>query len=456
MSAVRNYWTFNRLNSQGKIKIEEIAQAKSFIKQQCSTKANQIPFSDSMMQRHLFALLAQKESTVGLIAQICLRCFISEQIKQVCINLERQFGQNYQFNRYDLFPFVLDDTLDDLKHKGATEYKSMATKILQTFDPKLASLSTWTTRLVRYEQNLNRFLKECGLDLISDWAILNDTDPKQQERIFKEFHHQNDAAIAQASLLLKAYHTIYRQKRLENRKAGIKGKCVTPSSEQLQQIAMFLGLSLTPEQTLTQLQDLAEQLRQYRIAVRRGKLKQESFDHSDILLQVEYQQVTENYEDLDSLAQEEFLNRYLQQFLTCLEQAIAFVVPQWLNLQKVPKKQQFLTALKLFHCQGYSMTDIALAIGLEKQYQVTRLMQLKNFRADIRQHMLQNLPHQIIELAAIYTNPELLQKQEKQIELALEEQVTTMIEEAAAEASMAKNRPVKSIFACSLCRYLNH
>jgi cytochrome c-type biogenesis protein CcmH/NrfF len=446
MSAVVHYWQFNRLNSKGQITVEEIAEAKSLIQKQCSDIADRIPLSDTAMQRHLFALLRQGEP----IAQICLRCFISEQIEQVCINLERQFGDSHQFDRYDLFPFVLDDTLDRSKLTLAKEYQSMATKILQTFDPQQASLSTWTTRLVRYEQNLNQFLLERGLYLISDWAILNDTKPRQLQRILKEFHHLDDPTIARSCLLLEAYHTIYRQARLEQRKTGNRGKCPAPTPTQLQKIAQFSQLSVTPEKMLTQLQVLAEQLREYRIFVRGGKLKQDSLDHPDIQIKVEQQQVVNCPDDT---AEGEFLSRYRRQFSKALERAIASVVPQWLNRQKEPKKQQFLTALKLFHCQGYSMTEIASAIGLQAQYQVTRLMQLKNFRSDIRQQMLKELGGQILEMAAIYTDPERLLQREQQIEIALAEQVASAIEQA--EASLAKHQPSKSIFARSLCRYLH-
>lgn len=451
MSALVHYWQFNKLNIRGQVTVEEIAEAKSFIREECADIVNQISFSDAVIQRHLFTLFRKNDS----IAEICLRCFISEQIKQICINLERQFGNSHQFNRYDLFPFVLDDTLDRPKQTKTREYTPMATKILQTFDPQQASLSTWTTRLVRYERNLNQFLLEHGLYLISDWAILNDTNPKQLQRILKEFHYLNDALITQASLLLEAYHTIYRQERLASRKAGIRGKCPAPTPEQLQQIAQFPGLSLNPEQILTQLQNLAEQLRKYRIFVRGGKLKQDSLDNHDTLIKFEQEQIAKFSDNSEQETQGEFLNRYRRQFLSCLEKAIASVVTQWINKQKEPKKQQFLSALKLFHCQGSSMTEIASAIGLQAQYQVTRLMQLKNFRSDIQQQMLQELRQQILEIAAIYTDPQQLLKQEKQIEMALVEQVKSVIEQAGSEASMAKNQPLKSIFAQYLCRYLD-
>ncbi len=451
MSTIAWYWGFNRLSTDGKTLVEEKAEAKIFIQEQCLNVVNQIPLNHSAIQRHLFALFRENH----LLAEICLRCFISEQIKQACINLELNFGKNYQFSCGDLFPFVLDDTLDHSKRPKAKEYTSMSTKILQTFEPERASLATWTNRLVRYEPNLNRFLLECGLYLVSDWAILNDTSSKQLRRILKEYHYFNDPEISQACLLLEAYHRIYTQDRLAVRKAGVQGKCLIPSSAQLQRIAEFLGLSLSPEKTLTQLNYLAEKLREYRIFIRGGKPKQDSLDYPDISIKVEQRQVNSLQDDSEEQEQQEFLSRYRQKFLDCLEQAIAQIVPQWLNQQKESKKQEFLTALKLFHCQGYSMSEIASNIGFKAQYQVTRLMQLKNFRSDIRQQILQDLRPQILEMATNYTNPAQLCQKEQQVERALEEQVTSLVEEDKTEASMARNQPLKSIFAQSLCRYLD-
>lgn len=453
MSALVKYWTFHKLNAQGKAIPEEITQAKIFILQQYPDRENQNTYSDAVIQRHLFGLFRNQNA----IAEICLRCFISEQIKQICLNLEGKYGESHQFKWYDLLPFVLDDALNRPEQPETGEYISMATKVLQTFDPEQANLSTWTNRLVRSERNLNQFLLEHGVYLISDWAILNDTNPQQLHRIFKEFYNYNDGIIGDTIVLLKAYHEIYRQQRLAARKSGTRSKCSAPTPEQLQQISQIIGLSITPEKILNQLQNLAERLRKYRIFVRGGKIEQDSLDNQenhDIQNKFKQQQTTEFSDDSEQEAQE-FLNRYRQQFLSCLETAIASVITQWLNKQKQPKKQQFLDALKLFHCQGLSMTDIASIIGLQQQYQVTRLIQLNNLRSDIQQKMLQDLRPQILEIASIYTDAEQLLKQEKQIEIALAEQLSSMFEEAKVEASTVKGQPLKSIFAQYLCRYLD-
>jgi predicted RNase H-like nuclease len=129
-----------------------------------------------------------------------------------------------------------------------------------------------------------------------------------------------------------------------------------------------------------------------------------------------------------------------------------------LQRKDTKKAQQFLSALELFHCQGRSMSEIAQLVELQAQFQVTRLLKLKAFRADVRQRLLLLLRDRIFEQAKAYTNPERLEALNQQIEEALDEQITTVIQEAATEASTAtatKNRITSGLFAQRLCRQLD-
>jgi hypothetical protein len=451
MSAPEHYWQFHQLNGRGEVNSKEILSAKNFIQEQCADIVEKVPFSDAAMEQLLFAFMNRGNPT----AEICLRCYISFQIRQVCLKLAQQFGENHQFKISDLYPFVLDDVLEQNRQSQSREYRSMARKILETFDPQKARLSTWITRLVRSEANLNQFLLEKGLYLISIWAILNDTNPQQLQRIFREFHNLSEGTITQATSLLNAYHTVYRQERLASKASGNRSKCLDPTATQLQKMAEILGITTTSEILLNRLISLAEKLREYRIFVKGGKPKQDSWDNPDIQRKVEKQQIDNTADDGEQNLRGEFLTRYRQQFTRCLETAITSVISQWQSQQKEPKKQQFLRALKLFHCQGLSMTAIATEIGLQAQYQVTRLLKLKDLRSDIQQKMLQELRQQIVALAATYTDPEQLITQENQIEIALSEQVSAVISQAESEASTAKNQPLTSILAQYICRYLD-
>ena len=101
------------------------------------------------------------------------------------------------------------------------------------------------------------------------------------------------------------------------------------------------------------------------------------------------------------------------------------------------------------------MTDIAPEIGLQKQYEVTRLLKLKEFRADVRQRLLVALRDRVLEKAKDFANPDRLRSLDQQIDAALNEQIDAVIQQAESEASVAKNRPLSSLFARKLCQHLD-
>lgn len=112
-------------------------------------------------------------------------------------------------------------------------------------------------------------LLEHRVYLVSDWAILNDTNSKQLQRIFSQFHHLTSREIEQATKLLESYHAVYRAQHLLQRQAGTKGRCQPPTTEQLCQMQERLSTQpnqwLSPETVMTQLQAMASRLREYQI-----------------------------------------------------------------------------------------------------------------------------------------------------------------------------------------------
>ena len=400
MGTASRYWKLIRLDAAGKRQIQELASVKAFFYQEFPELKHQIEVSDRAIQRRLLELYRDRSITNRdrLTPECSLRCFISYQIEQVCIQLERCFGSTYGFTRYDLFVLVLDDTLPELNkprqsHLGT--YQPLTIKILQTFDDKKASLSTWTNQLVKHHPELNSFLLEHGVYLVSDWAILNDTKPQQLKRILGEFHNLTEVEIEQATDLLESYHQVYRQERLKQRQAGVKGKCPPPSVQQLEQIANLVtkgtNLRLSPEQTLSRLQSLANLLRQYRIHARGGPLPTQS-------------PVTDpKYDPQSQDDDESFITFYRQQFLKSVDRGLKKVIQARLNYlerKDMGKAKQFLTAIELFYCQGQTMGEIAPVIGLKAQFQVTRLLKLKAFRVDLQQQILQDLLPCILNEAA--------------------------------------------------------
>lgn len=461
MKTASKYWNLVRLDSSGRVKITEVNQAQHFFRQQFIDRHKEEDLPDSLIQKDLVTKKnSQKE--IARLAERCLRCFISHQIRQVCIQLDLQFGREHGFSRQDLFIYTLNDTLENFRDLTASsststsQFKPLAVEILETFDPTKANLSTWTTRHVKQNRELQRFLLEQGVYLISNWAILNDTNEKQVKRILKEFHSLTPVEIEHANLLLLSYHAVYRRDRLKNRQ-GKGGKCQAPTAEQLTQIAESIkqqGLVLSSKQTLLQLEQLANLLREYRIHARGGRMKHESLDNVERNTNQMQAAVVSESADSDS-DRDDFLKFYQQQFQQSLDSAIKTVVETRLSKfkgKKAAKAPQFITALELFHCQGESMSAIAPQIALEAQYQVTRLLKLKELRADIRHNMLQQMRDWTMSQTKL-ADLESLKQREQAIESALSEQIDQIIDEAEKEVSIADS--TASILAKRICDYLD-
>jgi hypothetical protein len=151
------------------------------------------------------------------------------------------------------------------------------------------------------------------------------------------------------------------------------------------------------------------------------------------------------------------LEHYRHHLVQGLDQAIIQVCQnriQQLQQRDRQAVETFLQGLHLFHCHGQSMAEMAPLLSLKAQYQVSRLLKLKEFRAAVCQQLLHNLKNSTLSLAAQYANPGLLSQLEQQVETALTEQIDTLSAAAAAEASVPRNRPTASLFARRLCHVL--
>lgn len=434
--------------------MEVMTSAKTYFTQQFPDWVEAVEVTDAIVQRELFQRMKTAEPSERNSAELCLRCFISYQIDQACRDLGMKFGNRNGFTALDLLPFVLDD---DGRSRQNSQYRSLSQIALNSFDPAKASLGTWVNLQVKQHPELRRFLLEHGVYLVSDWAILNDTTPKQLQRIFAEIYHLTDTDIQFASELLKSFHAIYREERLQQRLSGKLQACQPPTPEQLKRIAndLFDRMQhpISSETVLSQLNAIAARLRRYRIVAKGGTVDSVPFDQPEIRPLVDRAQPPQEDDE-----QNEFLQFYQSQFMESLDHAIAEVIPNMvttLQRKRNSADQSFLTALHLFHCQGQPMGEIAPQVGLKKQYEVTRLLKLNDLRADIRQRSLANLRDRVIDKAKFYADIDRLQHLEEKVDLILNEQLTGVIEEAEAETkSPVRNQPLKSLLARRLCLYL--
>ena len=158
------------------------------------------------------------------------------------------------------------------------------------------------------------------------------------------------------------------------------------------------------------------------------------------------------------MQQDEFLQMYRHQFETSLAAAMTATLQAYcekFQRKKVPKTDAFLKALSLFHCEGESMKAIAPKVGLPNQVAVTRLMDLKRFRADVRSALLSHLRSRVPEAVLTVTTAEQLQALGDRLDALLSEEVDRLIAEAESEAKIPHHRMTNSRFARQLCASLH-
>ncbi len=455
MSAVFRYWRWIRINAQGMRSIEEIAEAKAFMHQQFPTlqgiHSDAIKVDDVEIQQQLVEQMQTGSTGNAQEAECCLRCFISHQIDWVCQDLTSKFGRQGQFKSIDLLQLVLTDVAvlkSNLDPSNSSSYQSLASKILQTFDPNRSQLSTWVKRLVASDREINAFLVERGIYLESSWAVLNSKSPQYLQRRLS----LSPAELKVACALLESYHAVYLRDRLQVQQTS--RRCSPPTTEQLIEMAKILQVKLgtiySPEEVLESLHRLADRIR----ANRRPKI--ESIDDGQYRSWVEEQPVAEP-DDLEE--QNEFLRTYRREFQAALMQAIEQTVFNYFcryQKRNEAEAQKFLKGLCLFHCHAIAMTKLNTYLQKE-QYQVSRLLQLLKLREDVKRNTQIKLRAQVQELAARYITLSQLEQLMEKIDVALEEEIDRVMKEAQAEASTGKRDKQKprSLFSSLLCRYLD-
>ncbi|TVP65886.1 MAG: hypothetical protein EA342_13345 [Leptolyngbya sp. LCM1.Bin17] len=441
MDNVFRYWQLVRLTSTGQPQTLEMVTVKSWLEATYADMVLNLEESDGKLQKALLALWQDQREGHEL-AQMSLRCWISHQIRNSCTSLARRYGDRYGFKPADLLPLVLDDE----GHPHPT-YRPLSLKILDSFDPTKASLSTWCSRLTKSHPALSRLLLEKGIYLASDWAILNDSTPDQVQRILRDYHLCSDFEVEQAAGLLECYQAVYQRDRLLQRQTGQAGRCPEPTAEQLRQMVP----SLSPKTVKAQLKHLASQLRQYRIHVRSGNPQiYQTQDDSELERIVGAAQATSDGEDEAAT----FLARYREVLDKLLGQTIAQTIAA--NLARLgnrnpPQDWAYVQGLHLRLCEGMAMAKIAPRIGLSSQVQVTRLLNLKRLRSDVRHQLIPPLAGAVRQDVAAVVSADRLQALDATLETLLAEQIDTLMADAAAEAQAPKPRLVKSRFADQLC-----
>jgi hypothetical protein len=474
MGSTERYWQHVRLSDGGRLQTRTIPWASSFFVTRLADLENA---TDRVIQRRLVALMqsdpaaradrlelpqleeaAQPDQlTIAQLAACCLRCFVSHQIPQVCADLEHQFRTQTGLIKADLYSAVMEDV--DPAQFGST-YKPLALRIVEQFDPEQSGLATWTRRLVRQHKPLNRVLEEeYGIYLASDWAILLRTKPERLQRAFTGW---TSAEVQAATHILQAFHAVYRGDRLAQRNvaqqsvtqqnvaqrnvtqqsvtqqnlaqqirtggASAGQRCHSPSLDQLNRMIRHLQtqtsdsdsvpnwLPTTASGMLQKLQALAQNLRQKCV---RADLSVDVEANQFLLDQPAMADATGPSGEQDA-EQDTFLHNYRQAAQICLHQAVDQAIDRRLAyFRSKPSTQakadDFLRAMLLFHVRGWSMKEIAPTVGWTEQFQVTRLLGLKELQADLYQIWLLLICEKLPSLLQTTLEPGELQPIQQQL-----------------------------------------
>ncbi|MBE9213009.1 hypothetical protein IQ247_10010 [Plectonema cf. radiosum LEGE 06105] len=458
MGVVSEYWIWVRVVGLSRCQSIELNEVKAFFQQEFPQLSRGDDVSDRDIQRQLMVWLRHDDNRRQM-AELCLRCFISNQLRNISIKLEKKFGKTHDLTNNQILLLVLDKSRRIEEIPNSSNISTLINRILETFDAEKSNLSTWTIRIFYSDREVKNFLLYHGIEQVTDWMILSYVTPVKLEKILKN-NCCSVGEIQQSLQLLDAYHQIYRSQLLQTRKAGSKSRYPDPTEEQLRQIAekLFPNHRNYSQDFLqnvrSKLENIANFIREERIRVRQGV--------TSINSQKSWDNIPEKNHSSEE-EQSEFSRLYNSSFDGCFTGAVKKVVEarityfQAKRTTKFQKKlKNFVEALHLFHCEGVPMTEIAPRLNLIDQPSVSRLLELKGLRNDIGRNTSLCLKKCILELIQSQIDDDLPPDWELKVQAFLDKEIQTVIQEAEQEARNGQRQAMNSKMARAICEYVCH
>lgn len=204
---------------------------------------------------------------------LCLRCHISYPLEAWIRALHGRFKDNYDLDLTAIASYGLDDTGSDqlrltqesdrrpftfsaLNQLPTGMVSPFSAEVLRTYDKTRCGLAHWARQKLQCHNELKTYLKQQGLLLISDWALLADTSAK---RIRDSWQTCGDSGFQLEDLLElhQSYRSLYRDAMSDYRKRTGKGSGWQPDLEFLQ----ALDSEQPADQTMLQLKAMADAVR---------------------------------------------------------------------------------------------------------------------------------------------------------------------------------------------------
>ena len=207
-------------------------------------------------------------------ALLCLRCRISHPIRDRLQALYNSHQEEHGLDLIEMASFVLDDKgelefparqgerrgppfrwsiLSSLPEKTLHPFSA---EVLRSYNPALCGLPHWARQKVQCNAELKTYLRQQGLLLISDWALLADTSPTRIRQAWDSFG-QGTCSADQAVNLHGPYRAHYRSAMDTYRASTGKASGWQPDAAFLRQIAP----DLAPTDCFEQLQAMARAVR---------------------------------------------------------------------------------------------------------------------------------------------------------------------------------------------------
>lgn len=167
------------------------------------------------LDRHLLHISRRDDDEDGL---LCLRCRISHPIEARLRALQQQHGERHGLDLITMASFVLDDAgTGELRRGLPFRWSSFSqtptpplhpfsAEVLRSYRPELCGLPHWTRQKVQSHPELKTYLKQQGLLLISDWALLAHSSPS---RVREALQRCGTLPLEEALALHRAYGTHY-------------------------------------------------------------------------------------------------------------------------------------------------------------------------------------------------------------------------------------------------------
>jgi hypothetical protein len=469
------YWKIWRINpaaEESGYKQISVPIAQEFTKNQVSNIEKR---NNKDTQNFLLSCFHADETQVDAInraqAGLCLRCYVSESILKACKKIDSLFSGEKQFTYRDLLPFVLNDDgqkliilgedgktqlmVDDENQIKESQYKFFSVTVLQTFSSDLQSrmsLDNWVYLQTKQNPELKKFLSEFGFKHLSDWALLNRARVKQIERLL----------ITKERYIVKAFHSVYRRDRQIQYGKATK-KCPNPTNEQLEEMLAYLRqyqvFINTPRQLVTELKNIALQLRKYDIWSSRESL--DVYDAGSDTYQIRQDLHVDSHDDED-VDQQEFLEFLHQHLHTVLSDIIQQEVTA--NIKKLKKSSRYkpfadkyIQGLQLYYCQAMSLKAIVPELGMTSWDQARRIMNPGELLGKVRTKTVEQMLEAILKKAAekgltkIPPEVNYLTMLTEQIEAYVDGEV---FQAATEEIRSGNNRQMDSVYAQKLRDYM--